>query len=1174
MKSMSMRLVNRSLAPSILAITLATGAAAFAFALPQQVYAADTGVIRGVLTNKHNGEPFSNALVILQCNCLESQREETPSENGVYTFRDLPVGRYTIQVLAGKQNLSKIVSLTSGQSVNVNFGVKPEQSEVINVEVEAATVATDSASGVKVSVKEVQNVPVGGSASRDFTDVVLMSPTAQKSAGGISVAGTTAAETKYSLDGASVNSPTMGTVKVQVVQEFVQTLEVKEAGYDAEFGGASGGQVMARRLQGTNDFKGTARLTLTPRLARPKLALASDDAVRTLQVQDFQGQFALVVSGPIIKDKLFYSAYMAPEGNRLTLEQGFFRRVDRNNDGTVSGCEYENGTADCAPGQNFIQTEQFARRGYNTGNISGGWALGLDWNVTTKHHLGLTVRGGPSFGRVSYRQPVDPMQGGVAAALNNSASSASVGYTTSASGLIDDQFGWSKSNNLTTSLHYEGRAFKDKMDLEGVVSYLRESFDSAWLLDNAKNRYFPATQTFDQPDQGLSLYQLLGQDGAISNFSGIEEACNSSDINGVVCPVRTWLSGGLGPYTIDKAQALEAVLKAGHFFKLAGQHQLKYGVEFKWLQRNLETGYSGYNSPDFYENCKARGLEGEGEWCYDKSTDEYQLMGAASATRVNNHRLIVYSADNPENVSTFGYGRVRHERGDLRAMTDAAGNGARVDDYHETLSTNNFGAFIQDKWSLRNNLYVGAGVRWDGQQMKDILGQTQISILNNVSPRLSAFYDWTQTGKSRLYASYGWFFNPMPLNLNTRVFGGLVQVNRNFLKSRCDSSVGSDRPRWKEGLPTEYCQDTPTGGGTTGTTLGAIVPRLRGPYNQQFQVGYQQEIMDGMALGVRWLHTDLGRAIEDMSADSGKNFIIGNPGEAVSSGDLNDQERQCEALESDLAKANESSPDSAAAADLSREVNYCRYKLRSFERLNKVFRRPIRDYNAWTIDLRKTFGENWLAIASYTYSRLYGNYDGMINPITGAVNVGASPQFDIPELVRNSYGPLFGDVPHRFNLDASYTWDLKAAGKVIFGTSTRIRSGAPVSYLAQHARYGRVLYLLPRGSAGRLNPNYDLNLSVGYVYLLPRDMTLEIMARLLNATNRSAVLSVDNVYTDSFARPIAGGDLKDMYHARAQSGTRASDFFNFEFVVPQANFGVSRSFQQPMTAQFDLRLQF
>ena len=61
----------------------------------------------------------------------------------------------------------------------------------------------------EVGDQEIANVPVG-SAGRDFAQVVEVSPAASKDASGISLAGATAAESKYTVEGANVNNPSFG----------------------------------------------------------------------------------------------------------------------------------------------------------------------------------------------------------------------------------------------------------------------------------------------------------------------------------------------------------------------------------------------------------------------------------------------------------------------------------------------------------------------------------------------------------------------------------------------------------------------------------------------------------------------------------------------------------------------------------------------------------------------------------------------------------------------------------------------------------------------------------------------------------------------------------------------------------------------------------------------------
>jgi hypothetical protein len=65
-----------------------------------------------------------------------------------------------------------------------------------------------SAEPVTITAVETEkNLPVGASTSRDFTAVVDITPTGSKDAAGVSLAGTTAAESTYTVEGAAASAP-------------------------------------------------------------------------------------------------------------------------------------------------------------------------------------------------------------------------------------------------------------------------------------------------------------------------------------------------------------------------------------------------------------------------------------------------------------------------------------------------------------------------------------------------------------------------------------------------------------------------------------------------------------------------------------------------------------------------------------------------------------------------------------------------------------------------------------------------------------------------------------------------------------------------------------------------------------------------------------------------------
>ena len=70
-----------------------------------------TWAIAGVVRDRQTHEPVPNALVVLQCGCLDGSRETATDRRGQYVFSRLPAGVYTVRVLAGHDDVSKLVRL-------------------------------------------------------------------------------------------------------------------------------------------------------------------------------------------------------------------------------------------------------------------------------------------------------------------------------------------------------------------------------------------------------------------------------------------------------------------------------------------------------------------------------------------------------------------------------------------------------------------------------------------------------------------------------------------------------------------------------------------------------------------------------------------------------------------------------------------------------------------------------------------------------------------------------------------------------------------------------------------------------------------------------------------------------------------------------------------------------
>lgn len=1136
--------------------------------------ATESGTISGVVTLAATRGRVPEAIVIAQCTCLQEPRETQTNGEGLYAFRDLPPGTYTIQVLAGENDKSRVVAVEGGQRMRVDFRLEAADELRREVRVKTRPIAPSPAVGRTMRLDEYGNVPIGTNTNRDFTHVVEGSPTASRDAAGISLAGATGAESKYTVDGANINNPSFGTIGASIVQEFIETIEVQESGYEAEFGGVSGGLVRARLRSGTNTFRGIARFTYTPRLARPRYIIATDNAVRAVEAPDHLYQAVLTASGPILRDRLFWSAGITLNGAQSSLLQSFHARVNKDGIGGFEACPYQNGANDCADGGNYIANEKFAEQRFRTGGLDLGYFGRLDWLVTTRHRLSVSLLGGAGFVRRTYRRatPLTAYAGGVESSAFGSVLNFDPrgGSLQSAHGIVrKNSFGWDRAGITTATLAYNGRVLDDKLEIDANVAYSQFVSQTAWKLDDPTLYRVPMTLEYDR--EGTDLFGLLDREGATSVVSGVEQACNDRGLPGMACPVRQWASGGIGEYNKDVSRRVEGGLALTHFFTAAGAHQLKYGTQIEHSERRLVSRLSGDNAGDFYDNCPP-GAVGGGEWCYDPAQDAYLVD---FGRRVDNHRLIFVDSDDPNRRDTIGYGRVRKEQGQRRAIATPLGNGIRAPRYDETLATQVYAVYLQDRWAVRSNLFLSAGVRWEVQEMRDLFGDRALLLWDNVAPRAGVVYDWTDEGKSRLYASYGRFYQTLPLQLSSRVFGGNVSVSRAFRTSDCLDRQSNGFSRFDEGQPTEWCSDFSNR--TSGLLEGAVAPGLKGQYTDRFQVGYEQEVIEDLVLGVHWLHSTQGRVVEDVSTNGGGSYILANPGESVDADLIAAERARCDALRTEQAVVDRGSPE---AASLGRELVRCEFLVDAYGKIGTIFDRPIRNFDAFTFEVKKRFAKNWLLVANYTYSRLIGNYEGFVDPVTGAINLGASVQYDTPEVVRNSYGPLSYDTPHRIKIDGFYSFNLGAAGRLTLGTSFRFASGYPISLRVSTSRLSSQfpgafpVYLLPRGAGGRVQPNYTWNLSASYAYPLRRDVELEVAVRLLNVTNAKATLRVDEVYSFQNARPIAGGELSDLAYAKVQNTANPNAFFDRTIVARQGNYGVEQQFQLPLAASFEVHLRF
>jgi hypothetical protein len=123
--------------------------------------------------------------------------------------------------------------------------------------------------------------------------------------------------------------------------------------------------------------------------------------------------------------------------------------------------------------------------------------------------------------------------------------------------------------------------------------------------------------------------------------------------------------------------------------------------------------------------------------------------------------------------------------------------------------------------------------------------------------------------------------------------------------------------------------------------------------------------------------------------------------------------------------------------------------------------------------------------------------------VYGETSPGWNSDFDYPALWHNGYGTLSLDRPNRIRFDGYWLTPLRLG----IGLQAFTESGAPVNQMGYFNRNkGPLIFLVPRGSAGRLPANWGTNLTLSYpVSIGP--MTATLQAYLFNVFNKQIAIS-------------------------------------------------------------------
>jgi hypothetical protein len=254
--------------------------------------------------------------------------------DGRFSVPFLTPGLYSVRAeLQGFKTFEqKDIRVVLGQTVEIPIAMQlGGVTEVVNVNGAAPVIDTTSTTaGAVLSSELLENVPVG----RRLADALYLAPgvSSSSTAGHMnpSVSGGSGLDNLYVIDGVNVTSTgygglgsystTFGSLGNATPFDFIQEVQVKTAGYDAQFGQSIGGVVNVVTKSGSNDFKGSGFAYSRPQaLESPWTQVQTPNGtVQTLGSHTYDG--GAEIGGPVIPNRLFFFGAIDPSRDVQTFQ--------------------------------------------------------------------------------------------------------------------------------------------------------------------------------------------------------------------------------------------------------------------------------------------------------------------------------------------------------------------------------------------------------------------------------------------------------------------------------------------------------------------------------------------------------------------------------------------------------------------------------------------------------------------------------------------------------------------------------------------------------------------------------------------------------------------------------------------------------------------------------------
>lgn len=417
-------------------------------------------------------------------------------------------------------------------------------------------------------------------------------------------------------------------------------------------------------------------------------------------------------------------------------------------------------------------------------------------------------------------------------------------------------------------------------------------------------------------------------------------------------------------------------------------------------------------------------------------------------------------------------------------------------------STENYAYYIEDQWSVTDQLNVTIGIRSDVATNFGKTGIAFVKLDDQIAPRLGLTYDPTGEGTSKVFANFGEYFFPVPINTNFRTASGVADSS-DFL------SFGGINPA--DGTPTDttLLGSRINGSGSIPDPELSAAPEFSAQSLKEYILGYQTEFNDEYSGTVRATYRTTDNMGDDFCgyiidpSGGGNICTLFNPGKGHTFGQ-------------DL--------DGDGIIDAGSQRFYTAEEIGVPE--------GKRDYSSVQFELvHRSDNLNWTA--QYVWSHSYGNNEGGVNSDNLQTDTGVSSFLDFAASAEGSNGNLPNDRRHAFKFYGSYnlTEDIAFGwnSSLIDGRPLTIRGQSyPVDGQFQQPGYGDTYYTFnsatqsyvfnPRGANGRAPWVFNLDASVSYSFNI-NDVNGRLSLDMFNVLDTRQTLALNELAETSSGNP-------------------------------------------------------